>query len=273
VYVTAALSPWAHPIRPTLVEVLATQKVAIANGPTSELLGPMVALDDMGKVVQTLAADPMREPLYMTAHVIVGFDDSKQLIMMHDATFGPATEMSYADFEKAWKASGSEMTVIRPADRAAVVARRAGAAPYRNRTADERAAEGYITAYTLAATGKLADAEQTLRRTLSGVEASDGYKHLLNLELAMVLESQQRGPEALKAWEETVKYLPDIPIAWQHMATMYKKVAKDDRLAAYALQQYTALKKDPNIRKRMAAALPGDFLLVPFRDVRGWCGF
>jgi tetratricopeptide (TPR) repeat protein len=233
----------------------------------------MVPVTDMERWSAQLGKNPARDQRMMAARVVVGFDEARGVMLMHDPSFGPAWELPRAQFEAAWRAAGAHMTYVQPDDAAAVAARFARAPAYRTRTVDERAAEKYAFSYANAAVGEFATAERLAREGITGIEASDGYRHVLNLELGLMLRAQDKVPEAIRALEDALKWVNDSPVAWQALAQLYRKPgAADSRLADYAAKTGADLVKDAGTMLRLAAALPSDLVLVPFLDLRGWCG-
>ncbi len=274
VSVDMTLTPLAHPLAPAATSKLAARKVAVPNAANvSGLLGTMVPVAELAKWSAALEADPVRDPRMMAARVLIGFDDSRKVVILHDPSFGPAWELPTDAFELMWRAAGARATYLAMPEAAALLAAHAKDSGYRSRSTDERAAERYATAYAAAAVGQFELAERTVREALKTMEASDGYRHVLNLELGLLLRAQNRLPEAIASVEEALKWVNDSPMGWQVLAQMYKRNgAADARLAEYAAKMAADLSKDPGTVQRLAGLLPADLLLVPFLDIRGWCG-
>ncbi|MFN8572404.1 MAG: hypothetical protein U0132_10125 [Gemmatimonadaceae bacterium] len=274
VSVDMALTPLAHPLSPGATAKLAARKIVIPNASNvSGLLGAMVPVGDLAKWSALLDTDPLRDQRMMATRVVVGFDDTRKVVILHDPSFGPAWELAADAFDVMWRTAGARATFLNMPEAAALLATHAKDPAYRNRNADERAAERFATTYAAASVGQFDLAERTAREALKTIEASDGYRHVLNLELGLLLRAQNRMPEAIAAVEDALKWINDSPAGWQVLAQLYKRNgAGDARLAEYATKMASDLAKDPATVQRLAGLLPADLLLVPFLDIRGWCG-
>ncbi|MGH7275139.1 MAG: hypothetical protein ACREIQ_11870, partial [Nitrospiria bacterium] len=105
VMVSPAMTPFAHPPSP----VMASQAVALGGvklkerGPYSGVLGRMVSLDSFRQIQEFLLKkyknpDLIWESLLLSNRVIIGYNDERNVITLHDPSFGPAWELSYDDF-------------------------------------------------------------------------------------------------------------------------------------------------------------------------------
>ena len=56
------------------------------------------------------------ESLYNADRVLIGYDDARRVVTLHDGSFGPAWEIGYDDFDTMWAARGRDFMVARPAD-------------------------------------------------------------------------------------------------------------------------------------------------------------
>ena len=66
----------------------------------------------------------------MSARVVIGYDDDRDVTILHDPTFGPAWEVSYQDFDDMWAPGGRTFAAVHPPDFEDIVAERSTAAAY-----------------------------------------------------------------------------------------------------------------------------------------------
>ncbi|MFN8582394.1 MAG: hypothetical protein U0163_15645 [Gemmatimonadaceae bacterium] len=167
----------------------------------------------------------------MAARVVVGFDDARKVIILHDPSFGPAMERRPMRSRPRGVPPAEERRTSSCPKAAALVASHAKDAPYRARSADERAAERYAMTYAAVATGQFDVAEKTARDAVKMLEASDGYRHMLNLSWDWMLKAQNRAPEAIAVLEESLKWVNDSPMGWQVLSQLYKPFRDPGRAA------------------------------------------
>ena len=188
IVVNLAMTPAAHPAEPnaaalaTLIgsgelragsnltqqqwehaQQLLTQYAGISSG----VLGKMADLDTLRRWGDLLGQKIWQESVLLTSRVVVGYDDERKVVVLHDPSFGPAWEVSYGDFEKMWGLFDHASMLMYPPDYAKVLASRSAVPSYAQRTAAQRAAESFVFGYALASTGRLAEAKVRLNAGLA----------------------------------------------------------------------------------------------------------
>jgi len=218
VIVPGAITPLAHFVNP-------------ARSPG--LLGTM----------QPLEARPAHwDPLLATFRVLIGYDDARRVVTLHDPTFGPAWTVGYDDFDRMWSLTNRTWMVMRPHEPRAIVAERQAAPPYRARTADEQAAGDLVFALALSSGGRDREAADRLRHALALPDISVGYRHLLRLELAAQDMSRGRVRAAAEGADEAARLVPESPRPWTVAAEAYRRLgrAQDADAAAARARQLAA---------------------------------
>jgi hypothetical protein len=218
VIVPGAITPFAHFVNPA---------------PSPGLLGTM----------QPFEASPGQpDPLLATFRVLIGYDDARRVVTLHDPTFGPAWTIDYDGFDRMWSLSNRTWMVMRPHDPRAIVAERQAAPPYRARTADEQAANDLVFALALSARGRDRDAANRLRQALTRPDISVGYRHLLRLELANYDVHRGRFRAAAEGADEAARLVPESPGPWSVAAEAYRRLgrAHDADAAAARARQLAA---------------------------------
>ena len=188
IVVNLAMTPAAHPAEPnaaalaTLIgsgelragsnltqqqwehaQQLLTQYAGISSG----VLGKMADLDTLRRWGDLLGQKIWQESVLLTSRVVVGYDDERKVVVLHDPSFGPAWEVSYGDFERMWGLFDHASMLMYPPDYAKVLASRSAVPSYAQRTAAQRAAESFVFGYALASTGRLAEANVRLNAGLA----------------------------------------------------------------------------------------------------------
>jgi hypothetical protein len=114
-------------------------------GPSSGLLGRMERLETFRRL------ETPWESLLESHRVVIGYDDDRRVIILHDAAFGPAWEVRYDDFERMWDARDRWGGAAVPPEFEKILASRLRP-EYPPRTPDQRAAEQYVLGYALSST-------------------------------------------------------------------------------------------------------------------------
>lgn len=214
----------------------------------SGLLGKMVSLDFQRKIGQVLALKPPMNPLHenavAAARVVVGVDDVRKLVIMHDAAFGPAWEVPFDEFEIMWAAAERWYSVLSPKEGLRVD--RTSAPGYPARTSDQRAAQEYFYAYSLAAIGRRDEAEKQYRAILARPELSRGYRYLVLLDAAYLSQRKRQHEEAVSLLRQAAEQIPQAPVPWVMMAEICKEtgVAGGGEAAAAHKKKADSLWKD-----------------------------
>ena len=235
--------------------------------PRSGTLGEMVPLAAFREVADALKVKPW-ESLLISERVVIGYDDGRQVVILHDPSFGPAWEVPYGDFEKMMEVS-KELSitgylVIRPANAAEAPARRTPASPYRPRTPNERAAEHFVYGYALGSVGQEADAEEHLQAGLAIPGIGKGYQHLLLLELAVHERARGRTEDAIATAQKAVELVPEHFRPWQFLAQAYRDSSAADsaQKASAAADKARTLCSDSRALNVVAEVLGRDFFIV-----------
>ena len=104
-----ALTPYAHPI----AELMSGHSFE-NEGPFSGVLGRMLALETIQELEGKVDGVTIKESVFMAVRVVIGYDDGKGVLIVHDPTFGPIWEVDYDDFEKMWEANGKMFMASHP---------------------------------------------------------------------------------------------------------------------------------------------------------------
>jgi len=231
--VFAATTPIAHAPSPVVTGLAFGAGLSVGGyGFVSGILGRMVSLDDFLRLRRAGAErglDP-RERVFDADRVAIGYDDHRGVIILHDPSFGPASEVSYSDFLRMWEISGRQYLAIWR--REGTPPRPPGPAAYRQPTPDEHAARRFALAYALSSLGKSQEAEEQLRAGLAIEGIGDGYRHLFLLELAPLLAARGDQDAALTAAQDAIALLPEHHRGWKALARILWRIRgkeADDR--------------------------------------------
>lgn len=195
------------------------QKVPYTKArPVSGSLGEMVSLEAIEQLRQGGCDTGLNDSVYVAARLVVGYDDERQVLTMHDPSFGPNLELGYEEFEAMWRAVETKYWAHHPDPLPPAAAGRAG--PARARTADDEAAVALFRAYGREVIGDYAGAESLLRSALALEGLSAGRRHLLHLELAITLNETGRGLEAVEALRQASAAFPDYALTEQVLARL-----------------------------------------------------
>ena len=195
-------------------------------GPTSGMLDEMVSIDAfMNAVSKGCPKNLISDSVYLAARVVVGYDDNRGVMIIHDPIFGPDWEVSYEDFLQMWRFAFFKMTVPRLDE--VGYERRPAAVAHPVRTADHDAAFALFNGYSLAAVNRLQEAETELRRGLSLDGISPRYQHLLRVELGSLLVHTRRLDQAIEVLRQAIEIYPDYFRAWGELGNAYRD--KGDR--------------------------------------------
>lgn len=241
VVVYTAITPVAHTLF-RLAPVMAQMGIIPVGltqpkGPVSGMLGTMVPLDVFPQIQNTIGVNLLTESVTGSSRVVIGYDDKRRVIVMHDATFGPAWEVSYDVFDRFWEPSGRSYSVIHPSKDSRAPSSYPADGAYATRTPDQRAAEAYVMGYALSAAGQPADAEAKLKQGLAIPGISTGMQHLLQLELGVEwLGADRYVAEGMNAIQKAITLLPENPMPYVILANRYSQEGNIQK-AAEALEQ------------------------------------
>jgi len=240
-------------------------------GPTSGMLDEMVSIDAfMNAVSRGCPKNLISDSVYIAGRVVVGYDDEREVMILHDPMFGPDWEVPYDDFRKMWRFDFNDMVVTEfdevgyerhPAEVAHPV-----------RTADHDAAFALFNGYALAAVNRLQDAEAELRRGLAIEDTSMRYQHLLRVELGSLLAHTRRFDEAITMLREAIEIYPDYFRAWGELGNAYRdKGDRKSRRSAEAAYETMTKLCTTETEGKVALELGRDFFVAGCRGAKlGW---
>ncbi len=235
----------------------AQQLLAQYAGIWSGVLGKMVALDTLRTWGDRLGTKVWQESVLLSTRVVIGYDDDRKVVILHDPSFGPAREVGYDDFEMMWALFDHFYVVMYPPDFAKRLGTRSGSPPYAARTAGHHAAESFVFGYALASVGRLADAKERLAAGLGAPDVPPGYRHLFLLELARVAEAMGDTAGAVSGYEAAGKIVPQHHRPWIFESRLYEGAK-----AAELHRKAEKLCADPKAQEALAHALPHDFTML-----------
>ncbi len=216
------LTPFAHPINPMTFE-LGLSPYPVNYEPTSgSLLGLFVPLDYAGLAKEPGSKGLILEDFLWSSRVVVGYDDSRSVVYLHDPTFGPYWEIGYDDFEKMWEVGGRGFRIIHPPDYEAVSAEQSLGAEHTSRSPGHQATICYVFGYALSSIGRNEEAEAQLRQGLEIEGIEEGYRFLLLLELSVVRAKSEDFEEAIALAKEASRILPQHHASWFLLSNLYK---------------------------------------------------
>jgi len=223
VFVSPAITPVAHPPSPAVVAMAVVTKgfTFKEGGLYSGVLGRMISLDNFRQLEDLMKMSPW-ESLYLSSRAVIGYDDDRRVIILHDPSFGPAWQVSYDDFDKIWSPQKRWHLVAYSRDYANVLAKRTSAAPYRPRTPNEQAAEHFVFGYALSSVGRVVEAEERFRKGLGIAGIGKGFQHLFLFELALHYRARGNTEEAIAAAQRATELLPEHHRPWQFLAQIYR---------------------------------------------------
>lgn len=224
VWVSPAITPYAHYLYITVkMHGYVTNNPIEQKGPTSGLLGEMVSIDDlMSAVEKGCDAGMINDSVFVASRIVIGYDDNRQVLIMHDPIFGPDWEISYSDFQSMWRLSNASYTFFFVRNAAGELVPDPDKGPRQPRTPDHEATIALFNGYSLAATNQLDKAESELRNGLEIAGISARYKHLLKLELGSLLRETNRPEEAVQALLESTSIYSKHFRAWGELGLTFK---------------------------------------------------
>lgn len=238
--------------------------------PASGALGEMIPLRAVEELRAGSCGVGLNDSVIVAAKLLIGYDDARAVLIMHDPSLGPDLEIGYADFERMWRATEAGYLASHPADLPAVPAGRV--AQVRPRTPDDEAAVALFRAYGLEKAGRHAEAEPLLREALGLEGLSAGRRHLLKLELAVCLNETGRCAEAIEVARGANADFDDYALAHRVLAYLLncsgdraaQKEARREGKRAEALCSVQA-------QRRVADELGRDFAVTGCKGERlGW---
>lgn len=274
VKVRPTLTPFAHRLYVALSIFAALQDIKLeTNGSSTNVLGKMVSLDQLAEFKKKNAQIVVNESTELAVRLVIGYDDERQVISLHDPSFGPNWEVNYADFDKMWSFFGRSYEALLPPNSAKILANKQVPGPYPARSADNEAAVHYVYGYAMENIGRTEDADREFRTALAMPGISTAYQHLLHFELASTLAHRGRHEEAIAETQKAIDLYSDNPVPWQFLADglRHSKVGSNwKKRAADAEKRAASLCTEGNERK-VAHMLANDFRLVGCKgEYLGW---
>src|SRR5215510_909645 len=210
--------------------------------PLAHFVNPARSPGLLGTMQPFEASPGQWDPLLATFRVLIGYDDARRVVTLHDPTFGPAWTIDYDSFDRMWSLTNRTWMVMRPHDPRPIVAERQAAPPYRARTADEQAANDLVFGLALSARGRDRDAANRFRQAFARPDISVGYQHLLRLQLANYDVHRGRFRAAAEGADEAARLVPESPAPWNVAAEAYRRLgrAQDADAAAARARQLAA---------------------------------
>jgi hypothetical protein len=230
----------------------------------SGILGKMVSADTLRHWGDVLGQPIWQETVFEPARVAIGFDDDRQVVILHDPSFGPAWEVSYNDFEAMWRLYDHNVTALFPVDLTRRSAGHSGAAPYAPRTPSQHAAESFVFGYALASVGHLVEAKARLNAGLNAADVPLGYRHLFFLELGRVAQASGDTALAVSDYEQARKLIPQHHRPWLFLSQLYEHSGRPEWRAESGKLRKRAegLCRDTEARAAVRRSLPHDFTMM-----------
>lgn len=204
-----ALTPFAHPSNPTAYELGLLPEPG--QGLSGNLAGVFLPLDSYaaGGGMPSIAED-----LYWSSRVIVGYDDPRRTVTLHDPTFGPNWVVGIDEFDEMWRVGDRSYSLLHPREYQRMVIARPKQRKGPSRTPDDDASVKYVFGYALSAIERNDEAETVLREGLAIAGISAGYRFLLLLELAIICYKIDAVEEAISLATEASELFPKLPASW-----------------------------------------------------------
>jgi tetratricopeptide (TPR) repeat protein len=276
--VNLPLTPYAHTLYPVfaaLIQAGVAKGVDLGpEGPHSGALLRMIPLNKLREIGATskIESNPVLETVLAANQVVIGYDDSRHVFILHNPSFGPAFELTYASFQEMWKTADSGFYAVYPRDYQKALSMNRYAVSYRERSPAERAAEHYAFGYALSSIGRLREGEIEFRDGLAITGLENGYRHMLNWELALNLGAQERIEDAIGVARQATESLPEDRGPWDFLSKLYLRRGTP---AAKQLSEEAAVRakelSKPEAAQIVAKALPCDFWIINLAEIRGLC--
>jgi len=271
VYTRVATTSRAHVLYPVLKLCAMFNKIELA-GPAlaSGSLGEMIPLAEIRKLRKADCTAGLDDSVISRPRIVIGYDDERQVLTVHDPSLGPSLEVKYADFEQAWSALGGQYSYPEPKDPALRPV--AAPAPARARTPDDDAAVALFEGYGLEVAGDPAAAVEELRRGLAIPQVSPGREHLLRLELGVALHASGRTEEAVAELRRANEIFGSYWLAHRQLALVLRAAGGDAARAAAEAEEKAAHDLcAPDAYRQVIATVAGDFPVAGCKgEYLGW---
>ena len=268
VLVPMALTPYAHPVISDGLLAGLDHLLPEKKGPYGGALGELMPLPVLAELDGNTPGILISQSFHVVIRLVVGFDDEKEVFIVHDPTFGPAWEVPYEDFERMWEPWGRKINVVLPPNWSKKLLNHNYNAVYQARTSDDRAAFHYVYGVSLSTVGQFEEAIEHLEQGAALTGLSDGYRYLFLKELSLHY-SEEDSDKAIEYAEQALKIIPEDYSLWWAVSLLYAREGLDDK-ATLARTKANSLASDQNALKTMALVLPKDFWIQPLENIRGW---
>jgi tetratricopeptide (TPR) repeat protein len=227
------------------------------GGPNSGVLGLMEPFSTFRKL-----GDPRYawDSLHIAMRTVIGYDDERQVLVVHNPSLGPAVEVSYSDFEKMWGPRGRHYFVAHPRDLEKAAAKRRAPKPYPIRTPDQRAAKHFVYAYALSSVGRVAEGEDELDRGLAIQGIGKAYEHFLLVEKAMHMAARGDLEGSTATLRSAIDLVPEHDRPWALLAKNQRRLGLDEE-AAESEKKAEKLCKSSRASSKAAKLLTRDFFI------------
>lgn len=213
----------------------------------------------------------LTDSMHAAPRLLIGYDDERRVMIVHDPSFGPALDIGYDDFETMWRYANRRYAVARPGGQ--VPASPADAAPYPPRSADMQAALQFVTGYALLESGRLAEAGQAFAQGLALPGVGPGYRFMLAFEAAHVALADRRIEDTVNALDAATDALPQACPAWAKLTELYRdhpSLPEASRRGEAAQARAARACGDRSDYAAFADAIPRDFYVQGLARLRGW---
>jgi hypothetical protein len=279
VYVTLPLTPHAHPEATGGFALILSGASGAQErrGPSSKGLGRWESLQRLLQLGEKQS--PPKKHLHFwqsstaAARVVIGYDDGRKVMIVHEPSFGPAGEIGYEEFERMWQYNEYKYMARPPQGYAEYLAKRRATEAYPARTPDMRAAGHYAFGYGYSEIGKGTEAERELEQGLALPGIGNGYRHVLAYELAHHRRAAGRTEDAIALLRQAIEALPEAPGPYSLLVEIYKSSPQLPEAPQAAAEVGQSWKSRFNTRAGMSVALrtiPRDFHVVAVAPYRGW---
>ena len=272
VHVAPATTPHAHRLYMTPKICGMFKPVAFARPhPATGALGEMISLGAVEQLRAGSCGVGLNDSVILASKLLVGYDDERQVFVMHDPSLGPLFELGYGEFEHMWRATEAKFWARHPETIPAAAPGRVDSV--RARTVDDDAAVALFRAYGLEVIGDYRQAEAVLREALGVEGLSNARRHQLLLELAVSLNETGRCAEAIEAARSANAEFDDYAIG--HRVLGFLLACSGERAAKKEAKRESAraekLCDDKKALRRVADELGHDFEVMGCKQERlGW---
>lgn len=238
--------------------------------PATGALGEMIPLEAVEQLRAGSCGIGLNDSVILAAKLLIGYDDERQVLVMHDPSLGPNLELGYEEFERRWLATEARFWARHPETIPTEPPGRVGTV--RARTVDDDAAVALFRAYGLEIIGDYQQAERVLREALAVEGLGKARRHQLLLELAVSLNETGRCAEAIEAARDANAEFDDYAIA--HRVLAFLLACSDGRAAKKEAKRENARAEKlcgAEAQRRVADELGHDFEVMGCKQERlGW---